>query len=233
MLAGDGLDRAAELRLVEGAGGRILGVDGSVALLRGAKLVDEIVFAEMQVGDLNEVGLELSEQRREGRGQLGLQRGQGIERVKGDAGDQRRATDLGKANPDVPAIGLGGKVFRGRGVRGKCRFQPGHRAGEIRARESQVEAQAGHAHRQLVARVEGEHGGEGGGFHGGRRHALNVSRTAAASNPQQEALPAEDLPVDLDFQIVAAGVMPAGGEIAERLALGQAQGLARSQTNFA
>jgi len=46
-------------RLVKRAGGRILRVDGGVTLLGGAEFVDEVVFPEMKVGDVDEERLKL------------------------------------------------------------------------------------------------------------------------------------------------------------------------------
>ena len=54
-----------------------------------------------------------------------------------------------------------------------------------------------------------------------------------ASNPQQEGLASEDQAIDLNLEMVSAGIVLAGREVSEGLALGQPQDCPRSQADFA
>ena len=58
MPPGYGLDRSAQLGLIECARDFVELVAGGVAILLGAELVDEVVGSEMQVGNRREEGIE-------------------------------------------------------------------------------------------------------------------------------------------------------------------------------
>jgi hypothetical protein len=66
VLPGQRFDRGAQLRLIERARRGVLRVDRSVALFFRAKFINEIVFSEMEIGNLDQVGLELLEEHGEG-----------------------------------------------------------------------------------------------------------------------------------------------------------------------
>ena len=176
VLAGDGLDRDAELRLVEGARAGILRVDGGVAFRRGPELVDEIVLAQVQVGNLDEKRFQLREQRGEGgRQDTGLAR-QRIEGMENDPGRARLGPDLGEKHPARPAGGIGREIFRDRRVlRERC-FQLTGRGG-FAADKGEIERRARPAHGELVAGIEGEDHLEVGRSRGGRRHGPTVVGT--------------------------------------------------------
>src|ERR1019366_7056599 len=74
----------------------VLRVDRRVALLLRAKLVDEVAFPEVQVGDLDQVRVELAEQTGKGRREragIGLE---ALDRAELDLGVGRGSLDLGE-----------------------------------------------------------------------------------------------------------------------------------------
>ena len=138
VLAREGLDGGAELRLVERTRGRVLGVDRNVALLRRAKLVDEVVLAEVKIGDVDEEGPELGQQfceRGRERGRLGRQV---IDRMKCNFAIGGNGVDLGEVHPIGPAARFGGEILHRRRVFGKRRLQPRDRHDQVRSRERQT-----------------------------------------------------------------------------------------------
>ncbi len=158
MAPGQGLDRGAELRLVEGVGGRVLGVDGGVALLFRAELVDEVVLAQVQVGDRHQVRLEPCEHGREVGGEAPRRGLQALDRLEVDGGIGRRALDLGKKDPQAAPSGFRGKVFDRRGVRRKYGGQASDRLREIAAGKDQLGLGRPAPDGELVAGAERQHG---------------------------------------------------------------------------
>ena len=160
MQAGQSFDRGAELRLVEGIGGRVLGVDRGVALLGWAKLVDEIIFAEVKIGDFDEMGCELVEQDCERRSERAGLGGEIVERFEINLAVDRRATDLSEEHAIATAAGIRREVFCRHGMGEKRRLEPGRGHCEIGASERESGLRAQLAHGELVARVEREDGDE-------------------------------------------------------------------------
>ena len=87
-------DRGAKLGLVKRAGHGVLGVDRRVALLGGTKFVDEIVLAEVEIGDVDQIRIELTQERSQ-QVRQGLRLGrQVVQRVKLHAWIRTRVADL-------------------------------------------------------------------------------------------------------------------------------------------
>ena len=170
MLAGDGLDRGAKLRLIECAGDGVLGVNRRVALLGGTELVDEIVFPEVQVGDLDEIGIKPAEECGEGRQEVGRAGVEGVEGVELHGRIGGSTVDLGEVDRAGPAVIRRRKIFGGRKMLGKGGLQPRGGGRERVIRKGEVEPVALPAHGQLVARVEREDGDKRGKFGCDRGH---------------------------------------------------------------
>ena len=117
MNAVDCLDGLAEAALVKGPGHGILGVDAVIALLLHAKTVDVLVFAEMQVGNPDQVGLQPVDHGGERRGEVGPACGDRLQREKAHLGIRRRPVDLGEKCPVTRAAGRDREILRRRAYR--------------------------------------------------------------------------------------------------------------------
>ena len=210
VLAGDRLDRDAELRLVQPARHGVLRVNGGVALRRRPELVDEVVLAEMQVGDFYEIRFELPEQREQGGRQGARLRRQGIERMEDDLRFAGRSADLREEHAATLAGGVGGEIFRGGSVFGKRGLQAGRGRGDFVTGEGGFESVADPPHGELVARVEGEHGADArhrrGRSHGQSRR---TSASLVASLPPPMAKSGLPPPLPSSLAASSAARLPA------------------------
>jgi len=143
--------------VVKPAGVGILRVNRLVAVFLRAESVDEIVFAEVEVGDAREMGLE----RFEGAGESGGEGGPGVFEVSdgaefdrwigaGPVGARAMESDWGRA--------LTRECTHGHRLREE-RGELGQQRGEVRALKGEVVQPGGFRDGEPVARIEDENAG--------------------------------------------------------------------------